>query len=543
MKVEEAAAQDRAGRTPHGPSRRLQIAVAAAVVALAATGLGARALAEYEWNGVVEYRSPYLFHLSPGQPTPPLTERVVLVIVDGLREDVARELPTFAAVAEEGSFLVARTEQPSLSLPGWTVLTSGAPPEVSAVTTNWYEGAVHVDNLFAAAQRAGLETAVVGHSAWEKLYGGRVTAGWFGAADDARSDELVGEEALRILEEGRPHFLVVHLPDVDNVGHARGVGEEYVTAAQRADAVIARILEAAGRNATVILTSDHGHVDEGGHGGPEEVVVRTPLVVAGPGTVVGAQGAVSQVDVAPTIAALLGVSRPTHATGSVLEDLLDAEEEQLQQIREAHADVEERFYRRAGSVVGEPARDADSFRVVQARRAWAQGLARLPVAVAVLVLAAIAVGLATRRLHTGALLAGVLTFIAAWAAMFVARGLTFSFSHFNTEDQIQAFLQGRLVDSVLAAIGAGLVAGIAVGRRASAPFRHGLGVAAWILILLAIVVAAFIVVYGLAWTWRLPNFSAAFAQYLALLAMVGVGLGGALVGLGAMGSAALFRRR
>lgn len=533
MTVEERAQrQPRRSSAPRADRAISVLAVVVALLALAAMGLGARAFAELQWDSFVEYRSPYLFDINAGPETPPLTEEVVMVIVDGLREDVARTLPTFQRVSEDGSWLTAQTSQPSLSLPGWTLLTSGAPPEISGVTTNWYEGPVPVESLFTSAERAGVTTAIAGHSAWAQLYGDVVTEGWFEATDDGASDEETGRQAIEIMRRLHPELLVVHLPDVDNIGHQLGVGLEYREAAKRADAVIARLLEEAGSDATIILTSDHGHIDAGGHGGSEAVVTTTPLVVAGPGTVIGATGSVSQTDVAPTVAALLGLSRPTHATGPPLVALLDAPQSTRDRIDEAHAGVAERFFRRAGQELGGRADDAASFERVQDARARREALVRLPFAVVAILIAALLVVYTTRRLHGLALLAGVLTFAAVWAGLFLGRGLSLSFSLFNTEEQIQGFLLARVIDSAIAALAGGFVAGLIAGRRRGGDgFRHGVGVAAWVSLVLGVVVAAFVVVYGWRFTWRLPNLTAAFAEYLALLAMFGVGMGAAIVGL------------
>jgi hypothetical protein len=545
MRVEERI-QPGQKRARRGSTDRTMsvLAVVVALLALGGVGLGARVFAEYQWNRFVGYQSPYLFRISPGPETPPLTDEVVIVVVDGLRNDVARTLPTFRRVAEDGSFLTARTSQPSLSLPGWTLLTTGAPPEISGVTTNWYEGRVQVDSLFTSADRAGITTSIAGHTAWEQLYRDVVTEGWFGGKDNAASDEEVGRQAIRIIRRLHPELLLVHLPDVDSTGHVRGVGPEYRRAAERADAVIARILEEAGTDATVILTSDHGHIDAGGHGGPEDVVTTTPLVVAGPGTVIGATGEVSQADVAPTVAALLGLSRSTHATGSALEGLLDVSQSQRDQIREAHAQVEQEFFGRAASVLWGEAHDAASFERVQEAKARRSALIRFPLTVLTLVAVSILVVFATRRLHGGALFAGAVVFGAVWAGLFFGRGLTLSFSHFNTEAQIQGFLLARTVDSAIAAVAAGLVTGLIAGRRrAEARFSHGVGLAAWIVLLLGAVVGAFVVVYGWGFTWSLPNLTGAFAEYLALLAMLGVGAGAVLVGLVSAGAAWVARPR
>jgi hypothetical protein len=273
-------------------------------------------------------------------------------------------------------------------------------------------------------------------------------------------------------------------------------------------------------------------------------VTTTPLVVAGPGTVIGATGQVSQAEVAPTVAALLGLSRPTHATGAVLEGLLDVSQAERDKIHQAHAQVEEAFFGRAASVLGGEAHDAASFERLQDAKARRAALIRFPFTVLTLIAVTILVVFATRRLHGGALIAGVAVFAAAWAGLFFGRGLTFSFSQFNTEAQIEGFLLTRTVDALIAALVAGLVTGLIAGRRGFERwFGHGVGLAAWILLVLGALVGAFIVIFGWGFAWGLPNLTAAFAEYLALLAMLGVGAGAVLVALVSTGAAWLVHPR
>jgi len=67
----------------------------------------------------------------------------------------------------------------------------------------------------------------------------------------------------------------------------------------------------------LVVTSDHGHVDEGGHGGTEREVVRIPIVVWGAGVTRGTRAGRGR-DVGPTIARLLGIGPLSHATGRPL---------------------------------------------------------------------------------------------------------------------------------------------------------------------------------------------------------------------------------
>lgn len=505
---------------------------------LATVGVAARVLADYQWDRVVEYESHYVYDLPRGEPTPRLADRVVLVVIDGLRVDEARGLPTFQALGQQGSLLVARTDQPSLSLPGWTALTSGAPPEISGVTTNWYDGRVRVDSVLREAKAAGLTTAVAGNEAWGQLYGRRVDTSFYTKDQDRVSDPAIRDGALVILAENDPDLLVVHLPDVDERGHESGVGPEYRDAARRADRIVGRIAAAVGEGTALIVTSDHGHIEAGGHGGPEEEVTRTPLALFGEGLVPGASGEIRQVDVAPTIAALLGIPRPRHATGELRVSLLDASEEVRREIEGAHNEVSSRFYERAAMALGGEGDTPQAFERARQDRMRHDVLARLPIALGVIAAAALALAFAGHRLDGAAIVGGAVTFFAVWAALFFGRGLTFSVSHFNTGEQVRSFLVMRLVDTGLALLAAGVVTGLIAGRRQRAwAFGTALGTAAWVMLAIGIGVGVFLTIFGWAWTWRLPELSPGFGQFLALLAMFGVGVGAVLAALVSWGVA------
>jgi hypothetical protein len=59
---------------------------------------------------------------------------------------------------------------------------------------------------------------------------------------------------------------------------------------------------------TVILVTDHGHVDEGGHGGDSDVERTAWVAASGPGIEAGAEhGPVRHVDVAAHVFEALGL--------------------------------------------------------------------------------------------------------------------------------------------------------------------------------------------------------------------------------------------
>lgn len=124
---------------------------------LVGVALGAFQLAQYSWDEVAEYRSPFTGALPSGKEGQPLVERVVLVVIDGLRLDASQEMVNLNRLRGQGVDLVARVGQPSLSYPSWTVISTGAWQEISGVTTNWYEGEVEVDTIFREAHEERVE--------------------------------------------------------------------------------------------------------------------------------------------------------------------------------------------------------------------------------------------------------------------------------------------------------------------------------------------------------------------------------------------------
>src|SRR5207249_4355896 len=131
---------------------------------------------------------------------------------------------------------------PSLSLPGWTFLTTGAPPEVSGVTTNWFEGPERIDSIFAEARRAGLSVDIVGSPDWKQLYGDVVPNGWYHGGPEGDADPAAGREALRVLAAGQPALMLLYLPDVDSRSHEHGsLSPQALAAARRASDIIVRV--------------------------------------------------------------------------------------------------------------------------------------------------------------------------------------------------------------------------------------------------------------------------------------------------------------
>jgi hypothetical protein len=323
--------------------RLLVTAGLAAIAIIAAIGFGDRAR---RWNDELALPSPPLARdvgRIDDPKTPRLTRRVVLIVVDGLGAAEAR-LPYLDELRRRGVAATARVPYPTISRPNYVAILTGVPPRDSGVRTNRVAVPVAVDTVMDRVRAAGLRVATASdygslaslflrstaslHGVDWAVHGTRIAPpppiAW--PFDDARQVESLDALGPVIAElvAGDAAFVPVLVLDVDRAGHAAGVGDEYRAAAAAVDRMLRVALAGIDlARDTVIITADHGHVAPGGHGGDEREVSNVPLVLAGEGVVPGAaaQGA-RLIDIAPTVAALLGVPAPRHAEGRTLVELL-----------------------------------------------------------------------------------------------------------------------------------------------------------------------------------------------------------------------------
>lgn len=535
------------------------VSLVAAVLCAAAVAYGASVLASYSWNQVAEYRSPYLGMLPKRAPesvpgTQPAT--VVLIIVDGMRDDISRSaMPAIEKLRQYGGDYVLTAGEPSLSYPGWTTILTGAPQEVSGVTTNWFEGRVKVPDLMKIADDAGREVIVVGPPDLDELYGvkahARTTLVPWPETGDYLSGTLVNA-AIRHLEADAD-LLVLHLPDLDEAGHEHGgASPEYRAVAERIDGDISRLVARLQSEKVVIaVASDHGHIDTGGHGGWEPEVVKVPFVLAGEGVELS-EGVGALTDIAPTISALMRVPAPAYAAGTVLapaladgDRLLAVDAPRLDAFLAGYATVSSETtwtpqkVARARAVQGTSSQFLGGLREAgfardRERRADTALLMAM-VALGALVLT----GLVSWRALV-AVVVGVLAYAVVYDGLYlVVHGHQWSLSAFNSEDLLGAFFNLRMVEAAVGGCVAALVAGIAYPYLRTAPKgARGEYLWGWLALgpvtvlgvqaVLAVQVAWYLWYGGATVTWALPDLKWAFKYDLDLVQATALGAAAAL---------------
>jgi hypothetical protein len=537
------------------------IAAIAGLLVCLASAYGAYTLADYSWYQVVDYRGPYSEQVLPAgaMPTPVGTEasgtlkaepgRTVLVIVDGLREDASRKMPNLNALRASGFDTVVRSDQPSLSFPAWTTLLSGAPQRISGVTTNWYEERVKVETLIDVALAASRTVAISAPKDFEMLYGTDRVGNVFlrdWEIGSYMSGEIV-DHAISLAKDSGASLLIVHLPDVDEAGHAfGGASTQYAEVVAKADVEIGRLVTAFQGPATrFVVVSDHGHIDTGGHGGPEDVVTLVPAVFAGanvrPGTAQGTQD-----QVAPTVALLAGLPAPRNATGGPFD--LSARGADVTRFA-VQLDAAYAAYTAAvtgapqgASVAGAAAQGArEAFYQATDKRLVSERSDRLPLAlglVAACLLAIAVVGVLSWRALVAAVCGTLGYYVVYLGLYFVVYGYRWSLSSFNAESLLKGFQYGRMIDAIIAGLVAVVIAAdIYLALRAVPKRPKGEYLPGW----LALGIATVLVVQATIWiqvAWYLWYWGAPVNWYVPDLAM-GFKYDFDLVQLTALGAVAL----
>jgi arylsulfatase A-like enzyme len=296
-----------------------------------------------------------------GEPTAGLrVSRVVLVSVDGLRADAMAHMPNLRALASSGAWTdEMRTVLPSLTVPGHLSMLSGRDVTTFGINTNSLDSTAAIRFVFGGAttvfewvRGAGLHADAVAGASLVAPELVSSAQSFFGVdtmvATDLDADAVTTSALARLADGTPPALLFVHYPDADVAGHDHGwivpgvtaagggdsLGTQYLAAVARIDAAIATLhgalaAEIASGHTALIVTADHG----GGHGeGCSELPayrehcssavadVTVPFVlVARDAPAVQLSTAPTVQQVAPTIADMLGVTKPrAAATGMAL---------------------------------------------------------------------------------------------------------------------------------------------------------------------------------------------------------------------------------
>lgn len=260
---------------------------------------------------------------------------VLVVGIDGVRYDslLSAATPAVDRIAR-GGFLLPVTVHPrnvTISGPVWATVATGVYADRHKVTGN----SVHPPELadfqdFTAVLRASRPASrtmiaaswlpVAAPTACGPLFSSR---GWVPEKDPeeandggswASADDAVARYAAGRLEKEDISASFVYFGEADVEAHNNGTGSGYALAIQNCDTRLMTLLEAIkarpnrrNEDWTIMVVTDHGHLDAGGHGGWSEEE-RTAWIAACGASVPEEVKAVDHTDIFTQVLAAFGVA-------------------------------------------------------------------------------------------------------------------------------------------------------------------------------------------------------------------------------------------
>ncbi len=239
----------------------------------------------------------------------PVAERLVIIVLEQIAKETLPEMPFLNALQSEGAYRPLISPPPHESKPTLAVLSSGAWPEINGVISDRFDRQIPADNLFRRIAEAGLSTALVGHRWWQQLNGPYFRSEslfYDGEKSGSLTDQQAFAAASELLQHSSADVFLIHFPGSD-----RPAG---------LDRLVENLAQALTWEADILL-----------------VITKDSLFAFGQRILPGVYGPAEFTDVAPTVAALLGIAAPTEAHGRILWDLLDLPANQRALLATSHS--------------------------------------------------------------------------------------------------------------------------------------------------------------------------------------------------------------
>ena len=253
--------------------------------------------------------------------------KVILISIDGMRPDGLLKCgnPFLETLKEKASYTFnARTVFPSITLPCHLSMFHSIPPERHGTLANSYFTPVRpVSGLFEQIKAAGKRSAM--YYGWEPLRDiGRpdslIASEYINAYSFDNTDSMLTDSALSSIAKAKPDFVFLYMAETDEKGgHDNGwMSDVYLKCISNAIDNVKRVYEEVGEEYTIIITADHGGHDRS-HGSdmPEDMTI--PMFFIGKQFTPGKElENVSILDIAPTIATIVGAEIPREWEGKFL---------------------------------------------------------------------------------------------------------------------------------------------------------------------------------------------------------------------------------
>lgn len=244
-----------------------------------------------------------------------MNKKVILISIDGMRPDAVTACKNqFVEKLKSISSYTfnAKTVFPSVTLPCHMSMFHSVDPSRHGTTTNIYAPQVRpIDGLVEKLNACGKKSFA--YYGWEEMRdiarpGSFQKSVYTQIKAFGKCDDILVSYAFDDVKYN-PDFIYLYLGDVDDIGgHKFGwMSSEYLGFVDNALSIVERVVEKLGNDYTVIVTADHGGHDRS-HGTDLDEDMTIPMFFIGEDFEKGKElSNVSILDIAPTIATVMGV--------------------------------------------------------------------------------------------------------------------------------------------------------------------------------------------------------------------------------------------
>lgn len=277
----------------------------------------------------------------------PQKTRVILLVIDALKYEFGvynnettqplpfeNKLPVFHRLLSEhptqSRLLKFVADAPTTTLQRLKGITTGTLPTFIDIGANFATSEINEDNIIDQVIQSNLSVVMLGDSTWTELFSKRFLREYsfpsFDIFDLDTVDRGINENLPNELAKNDWSLLVAHYLGVDHCGHKHGpMHPEMARKLTEMNAVIEQIVANMANDTTLFVIGDHGMTTTGDHGGDSEDEVNAMLFAYSKsyGFLDDSQNStMDQIDLVPSLAAILGIPIPFSNLGSTNFDIV-----------------------------------------------------------------------------------------------------------------------------------------------------------------------------------------------------------------------------
>ncbi len=241
--------------------------------------------------------------------------RMLIVLLDSLQKKYmfSKYMPFLSEQRKRGAWGTSVVVSVPLSIAGTNAIFSGMVSNPLAIIEDFQSSTSAYDNLVQRVAQTnrrvviiqGLSSGLYGHYPRVKT----IKAGQFLFGEYRERSDRTFAEAAKSLKSEKWDLAVITCYSLDHVGHLETPqSAEYRAMLSNIDDHIREIVRLTNDKDTVLITSEHGMDDRGFHMDQNTDVMETGFIIWGPGIRKGGEKCILQIDWAPTLSILAGVS-------------------------------------------------------------------------------------------------------------------------------------------------------------------------------------------------------------------------------------------